>query len=70
LGVLSANILAGITEEVKIRQEGVFNDIFPFESSARWSEGFRSNVVLVESGANSRRPFLKGLGNVFAQSIS
>ena len=52
-----ADILAGITEEVEVRQENIFNNILPFECSARWVEGFGCCIVLVESSVDSSRPY-------------
>lgn len=43
-----ANVLASITEEVEVGKEGVIDNLFPLEGTARRDEGFGSRVVLVE----------------------
>jgi len=60
------NILPGITEEVKISQECVVDDVVPGEFGRRGGAGSRGCVVLLKRGFDSLRSCFQSLCNVLS----
>ena len=58
------NILPGITEEVKIGQERVVDNVVPGESGRAGGAGSRGRVVLLKRGLDSCRSCFQSICNV------
>lgn len=63
------DVLSGITQKVEVGEKSVFDDVIPFKSSARGSEGFGGGVVEIKGRADGGRPFLEGFSYVLAKCI-
>jgi hypothetical protein len=63
-----SNVLSGITKEIEIRKESIFNHFIPIKlGKTKFGSSF---VVLVQCCANGLRASFQGIGDVFTEAVS